>query len=265
MGNYNKEYESYYEKILARNNKAYYNTYGGFSALDRGRGKGNQSNFIVRRLMQDLIGVFILFLAVFLCKTVRTSTTDYIYEKSKNLVSTNFDYEKYISEDTLKSLEALGYNKNESLRNNLENYVEVFKSKITGGKTLKESTTLTFVIPIQGKIDEELRSKVTDKCLIIDGEENKEVIASYDGVVKKIGQDKNYGDYIIIDHGNGIETKYTGIKDIAVDEGATVEKGELLGKCTKNKTLNKEIVIFQFLYMGEYKDPEDYISISNNI
>ena len=55
------------------------------------------------------------------------------------------------------------------------------------------------------------------------------VVAAAAGTVKSIGQNDRLGHYVVISHGNGLETTYGQLQeavDVAVDE--TVSKGETI-------------------------------------
>lgn len=63
--------------------------------------------------------------------------------------------------------------------------------------------------------------------------ENTYIYAAQDGVVVTAYNDGNwntgFGNYCIIDHGNGVQTLYAHSNDIQVSEGDTVKKGQVIG------------------------------------
>lgn len=61
---------------------------------------------------------------------------------------------------------------------------------------------------------------------------NTPIYASADGVVitSKDGWNYGYGSYIIIDHGNGVQTLYGHMNSRELQVGATVSKGQLIGR-----------------------------------
>jgi len=56
------------------------------------------------------------------------------------------------------------------------------------------------------------------------------VRAADSGTVSKVGFDDDYGNYMIIDHGNGISTLYAHCEYIYLNEGDSVTRGMLIGK-----------------------------------
>lgn len=63
--------------------------------------------------------------------------------------------------------------------------------------------------------------------------ENTYIYAAQDGVVVTAYNDGNwntgFGNYCIIDHGNGVQTLYAHSNDIQVSEGDTVKRGQVIG------------------------------------
>ncbi|WP_160678463.1 M23 family metallopeptidase [Clostridium sp. C8-1-8] len=268
MGNYNGEYESYYAKILQRKREQNpYAAYGVQEPHNRESGISSikninsiNSNFFTKRIMQELLGVLCLTAFVIACKTVSTPETTIAYKYAKDIVNNNIDYSKFVDPKIAGYISSLDFKDAASVRDKLEDSIETFKANVTGGKTLKEKAKESFVSPVKGTINAELSSKQKDKALIIEVKENTEVMAPNGGAVKKTGEDKENGAYVLIDHGDGIESKCSGIKDISVKEGDKVEKGQFLGKSTTVKSLNKACIIFSLSYMGEDKDPKEYVT-----
>ncbi|WP_274361849.1 M23 family metallopeptidase [Paenibacillus thermotolerans] len=62
------------------------------------------------------------------------------------------------------------------------------------------------------------------------GDVNDPVYATAGGKVSRTGYDKAMGNYIFINHGNGLETVYMHLKKSLVQVGQKVEKGEEIGK-----------------------------------
>jgi len=56
------------------------------------------------------------------------------------------------------------------------------------------------------------------------------LFATADGVVRFAGPDKFYGEMILIDHANGIQSKYGYVSAISVKEGAIVRRGQQIAE-----------------------------------
>lgn len=87
MGIYNSEYENYYNNMKRR---------GGVSYSYKGSNSKKEENFITRRIIRDLIGVLILFMLVLMCKGIKTPQAVAVYNYSKRIVNTNYDYKPLV-------------------------------------------------------------------------------------------------------------------------------------------------------------------------
>ncbi len=162
--------------------------------------------------MRDLIGVFLLLIFVLGLKAFSNPKTQMVYNYSKKIVNENYDYKKVINKT--KDLDV------KSLEDKILKYIDTFKSKVTGEKTVEEIISDDFVLPVNGKITSKYgeredpinKKKAFHKGIDIDSKENTEVLASFSGTVKECGEDKELGKYILLDHGQGIETKYGHLK-----------------------------------------------------
>lgn len=61
------------------------------------------------------------------------------------------------------------------------------------------------------------------------GHDGGDIVACDGGVVTTVGYNSGYGNYIIVDHGNGMQTLYAHMSGTAVTEGTTVGQGETIG------------------------------------
>lgn len=103
------------------------------------------------------------------------------------------------------------------------------------------------------------------KCnpaMLIQADVNQEVVAAFSGTVESIAEDAVNGMMITIDMGNGYKAMYGQMKDIDVNEGDKVVKGQALGCIAEpTKYYNEE---GSHLYFGMTKDetpvnPENYL------
>ncbi|MEI3305868.1 MAG: M23 family metallopeptidase [Dysosmobacter sp.] len=59
--------------------------------------------------------------------------------------------------------------------------------------------------------------------------EGQAVLAAAGGTVVESGYDVERGNYLILDHGDGLSTLYGQCRDFTVEEGNTVRAGEMIG------------------------------------
>ena len=77
--------------------------------------------------------------------------------------------------------------------------------------------------------------------LIIKGNPGSEVIASENGIVKRVGYMRGYGKYIVVKHGKSYITVYSNLMDVNVKAGDTVQKGGRIGNISDDMTLHFQI------------------------
>lgn len=77
--------------------------------------------------------------------------------------------------------------------------------------------------------------------LIIKGNPGGDVVASENGVVKKVGYMRGYGKYIVLNHGRRYITVYSNLMEVDVKNGDTVRKGGRIGNISDDMTLHFQI------------------------
>ncbi len=82
------------------------------------------------------------------------------------------------------------------------------------------------------------------------------IYAAMSGTVVSAGWDGNYGKAIVIDHGNGIKTRYAHEKDIFVKCGDTVSAGEVIGTVGKTGNATGNHLHFEIIVNGTRINPE---------
>ena len=85
------------------------------------------------------------------------------------------------------------------------------------------------------------------------------ISASKGGKVVIATYHDSYGNYVVIDHGDGVSTVYAHCSKLTVSKGDTVKKGDKIGEVgtTGNSTGNH--LHFEFRLNGKYIDPFTYI------
>lgn len=89
-------------------------------------------------------------------------------------------------------------------------------------------------------------------CNIIAAESGKVILASY-------GYNGGYGNYIIINHGSGITTRYAHCNSLSVKEGQTVTKGQVIGTVGTTGASTGPHLHFEVRSNGESTDPLKYL------
>ena len=93
----------------------------------------------------------------------------------------------------------------------------------------------------------------------IAGREGSDVIAVAAGVVTWAGRRYGYGNLVEINHGNGYVTRYAHNKQILVEVGDTVKKGETLSTMGSSGRSTGPHVHFEVIKNGRVVDPANYL------
>lgn len=256
MGNYNTQYESYYRNIINRR-RPYAR-----GSLQGGTTFRLDKNYIMKRLTRDLIGVLCLFVMAISCRIIVTPKTIQVYQYSKKVVNESFDYKGLFTK--MKELKLA------DIQNITEGIIEEAKAKLGGVKTFQEKIKDQFTLPLQGKIvvpygettDPITKKQIFSSGVEIEAKGNTEVKACFDGKVERCGKESQHGNYVIIDHGDGIETKYGNLSEVALKSGQQVKKGDVIGMSGNIENASANGVYFELLYMGESQNPLSYFAAS---
>lgn len=85
------------------------------------------------------------------------------------------------------------------------------------------------------------------------------VYASMDGVVKEASYKYSYGNKILINHGEGLETIYAHLDSFNVKVGDVVKKGDLIGRVGNTGNSTGSHLHFELRVNGEPINPKKYI------
>ncbi len=118
------------------------------------------------------------------------------------------------------------------------------RSEVTSSATeTKKPETVAFSMPVEGAVikgynEKELQYSATygdmriHTGIDIACEDGTSVSAAASGKVTAVEENASYGTVITIDHGNGIMTKYSAIKNLKVKAGDKVSAGDIIGAVT---------------------------------
>lgn len=86
------------------------------------------------------------------------------------------------------------------------------------------------------------------------------IYAAKGGTVIKAGYNRGYGNYVVIDHGDGYATLYGHASSLCVSAGQVVSKGDVLGYVGSTGYSTGPHLHFEIMHNGEYTDPLGYFS-----
>lgn len=115
-----------------------------------------------------------------------------------------------------------------------------------------------FGYPISGYISQ--RYSEYHRAMDIAAPKGRPVKASDSGYVALVGRnDKSYGNYVILDHGNGFQTLYGHFDIVYVKVGQSVGKGQTLGLCGSTGKSTGPHVHFEIILNGVKRNPALYL------
>lgn len=91
--------------------------------------------------------------------------------------------------------------------------------------------------------------------LDIAGERGQPVFATAAGTVTYVGRQGAYGNLIVIDHGFGLETRYGHLSKFAVNKGAKVQRGHVIGQVGATGRATGYHVHYEVLANGRLLNP----------
>ena len=86
-----------------------------------------------------------------------------------------------------------------------------------------------------------------------------DIVACDGGVVSEVGYNNGYGNYIIVDHGNGMQTLYAHMSGTAVSQGTTVGQGQTIGYLGATGMATGTHCHVEVFIDGQNVDPADYL------
>lgn len=86
------------------------------------------------------------------------------------------------------------------------------------------------------------------------------IVAAYDGIVGQAGYNSSMGNYIYLEHGDGLRTIYLHASKLYVSTNAVVKKGDVIAAVGSTGRSTGAHLHFSVRLNGEYVSPWDYIS-----
>lgn len=85
-----------------------------------------------------------------------------------------------------------------------------------------------------------------------------DIFAVLDGTAEEAGFDSVRGNYLLVDHGNGLETLYAQCQELCVEAGDDVEQGQVIARVGSTGQSTGPHLHFEVRQDGETRDPFDY-------
>jgi hypothetical protein len=89
---------------------------------------------------------------------------------------------------------------------------------------------------------------------------NTNIIAVLSGTVETAGVNGGYGNYILLDHGDGVKTAYAHLNSFEVNVGDEVDKGQVIALSDNTGSSTGPHLHFEVIANGTPVDPEPYLT-----
>lgn len=214
----------------------------------RQRGGGKDCSGVVRR-----VGIALLILiALLLLRELPHPAGEYVREQVRYLLTAEWDFRPLMG----KAVEIAARIAN-------------WEDPALHGWPVEESKptvapgSLELVMPVSGQVVREFGWSVHP----LDGMERyhpgidikapigTEVRAVLDGLVVRTGRDAALGEYVLLEHGNGLHTLYAGVSGITVTEGQQVMAGQVIARVSDDGDVAGGGLHFEMRENKELVDP----------
>jgi len=126
---------------------------------------------------------------------------------------------------------------------------------------------LNCVTPVLGHLNSEYGYRdhpINGKYLFhggvdIGGQSGDTIAAFASGTVSYVGENRSYGLYLQLDHGNGVKSFYAHCKKICVKKGQSVEAGEKIAEVGSTGTATGPHLHLELKYNNMYLNPAYYL------
>ncbi|GAA0124317.1 M23 family metallopeptidase [Clostridium sp. CTA-19] len=244
MNHYKELYERYYNNLTkGKRNISVNRRQGHVQPNFNSEKKLSLANKFIIQLSIAIV-MMIFFLG---CKTVNNEYGNKVLKCANGAINKKYDY-KYV----VNRLENMTL---DDVENVSVQMIDKIKAGFVGGKTIIEELETEYSIPVMANksSEDDAHRKDKDNIITFSIKEKTPIKSCNSGKIKKIDVDKNLGEYIIIDHGKGIESKYYNISKIFVKVGDKVDKDTVIGEVDVSPEGITNFY-FEILYMGKAQD-----------
>jgi len=94
------------------------------------------------------------------------------------------------------------------------------------------------------------------------GKRGEKIKATADGVVKKACKNGGYGNYVLIDHGNGYTTSFSHMQKYLVHRGDRVKRGQVIGLVGSTGRSTGPHLHYEVALDGKTINPYNFVKIA---
>lgn len=156
---------------------------------------------------------------------------------------------RYVTQDAAERLEQIA--QLNVFRANLPDLEPMVAARMTSGFGMRKH-------PITGQI-------VPHRGIDMVSDEDRTVLAAGAGQVTFADRRGRYGNFVVVDHGLGVETRYAHLQRIDVAEGEFVEKGQALGVMGDTGRTTGLHLHYEVRFAGKHVDPQSMLEVARNV
>lgn len=112
----------------------------------------------------------------------------------------------------------------------------------------------------QGVKRKRVRYRSSHKGIDLTAPVGTNVYSVYDGEVVAVGRHRQYGNYVVVDHGNGVSTLYAHHKANFVEEGDIVRRGQKIAEVGRTGNATGPHLHFELRLRGERANPLPFLN-----
>ncbi|MCQ2494550.1 MAG: peptidoglycan DD-metalloendopeptidase family protein [Lachnospiraceae bacterium] len=149
----------------------------------------------------------------------------------------------------------------DSLNNKIRVLSDTVNTKTENEAELAEALDAQWIpidFPLTGSARLNSSTDAENPMLLLQTADGSTVVATAAGVVEDIAEDENYGNVVVVNHGNGYKSFYRNRGQVMVNKGDDVVSGTTLYIISSDN----ERLCYQISYNGEYIDPMEMLDIN---
>jgi murein DD-endopeptidase MepM/ murein hydrolase activator NlpD len=272
--------------------------YPRYNAPNRRRKRNPRGeNTLAEKVLAQLIVSIIIFVIVVIIKIINTPATNFLTDKIRYTVAKNVElislYEgienllgktkkdkkdekvqEVFDETVLPVSSNLDKPGSSSVKGfYIENYSAVDEKSDTAYNYMDTYDEFEknqgFIIPVNGvlsspfgeRFDPKTESLKLHKGIDIEADNGSTIRAALEGTIMEAGSERTYGNYIKIEHNNGLITVYAHCSQLTASKGQRVRQGDAIAKVGDTGASVGSHLHFEIWKDGKALDPLNYVDI----
>lgn len=245
-----------------------YNTI--YSRRKHKRKSRNNNSYYKSTFIKQLFASILLLVLIIAIKSINSTPSNIITQKIKQFLSANIDFNKIYekTDQTIAGLIRKRDNDNFDEENEFNKEAIPAMSQI-GKKTFPED--FRFEMPLKNakitspfgeRVDPLTREIKWHYGIDMTSQDDFDILAAEEGIVEETGENKSYGKYLIINHGNKVKSIYAHCSSIIVQKDQKVKKQQKIAEIGNTGVSTAAHLHFEIWVNDKPVDPINLIPIN---